>query len=60
MKLLAFDLDRTCLNSQDLVPDSALDALRRAIAAGVTVVPTTGRNLLAIPAALRSLDGVRS
>ena len=59
MKLLAFDLDRTCLNSQDLVPDSALDALRRAIAAGVTVVPTTGRNLLAIPAALRSLDGVR-
>lgn len=59
MKLLAFDLDRTCLNSQDLVPDSALAALRRAIDAGIVVVPTTGRNLLGIPAAIRALEGVR-
>lgn len=59
MKLLAVDLDRTCLDSQDLLRETALDAMRRAIAAGVTVVPSTGRNLLGIPKALRTLPGVR-
>ena len=59
MKLLAVDLDRTCLDSRDLVPESTICALREAMAAGVTVVIATGRNLLGIPKALRTLPGVR-
>ena len=59
LKLLAIDLDRTCLDSRDQIPDSAMDALRAAIDAGVIVAPATGRNLLGIPKALRTLPGVR-
>lgn len=59
MKLLAVDLDRTCLNSRDLVPESTVRALTEAMDAGVTVVIATGRNLLGIPKALRTLPGVR-
>ena len=59
MKLLAVDLDRTCLDSRDQVRQSTLDALRAAVAAGVSVVIATGRNLLGIPKVLRELPGVR-
>ena len=59
MKLLAVDLDRTCLDSTDHVRPVTLQALERAIGAGVTVVIATGRNLLGIPMALRTLPGVR-
>lgn len=59
MKLLAIDLDRTCLDSTDTVPETAFAALRAAIDAGVTVAIATGRNLNGIPKALRTLPGVR-
>lgn len=59
MRLLAIDLDGTCLDSKDRLHESTLLALRRALDAGVTVVPTTGRNLLGVPKALRALPGVR-
>lgn len=59
MHLLAIDLDGTCLDSKDFLHESTLLALRRALDAGVTVVPTTGRNLLGVPKALRMLPGVR-
>jgi Cof subfamily protein (haloacid dehalogenase superfamily) len=58
LKLLAVDLDRTCLDSRDQIRESTMEALKTAIAAGVTVVPATGRNLLGIPKALRTLPGV--
>ena len=45
IKLLAIDLDRTVLDSTDTVPASALEALREAIDAGVTVAIATGRNV---------------
>ena len=59
MKLLAVDLDGTCLDHEDVLRPSVLAALRRAADAGVTVVVSTGRNLLGIPAALRESGIVR-
>lgn len=59
MRLLAVDLDGTCLDSKDRLHEATLLALRRALDAGVTVVPTTGRNLLGVPKSLRTLPGVR-
>ena len=59
IKLLAIDLDRTTLDSTDTVPASAMEALKEAINAGVTVAIATGRNVLGIPKALRELSGIR-
>lgn len=49
IKLLAVDMDGTCLDSRSRMTDQTLLALRRAASAGITVVPTTGRNLGCIP-----------
>ena len=59
MKLLAVDLDGTCLDHTDVLRPSVLAALRKAADAGVTVAVSTGRNLLGIPAALRKSGVVR-
>lgn len=59
LRLLAVDLDGTCLDSKDHLHETTLLALRRALDAGVAVVPTTGRNLLGVPKSLRTLPGVR-
>ena len=59
MRLLAVNLDGTCLDSKDRLHEATLLALRRALDAGVIVVPTTGRNLLGVPKSLRTLPGVR-
>ena len=59
MKLLAVDLDGTCLDHEDVLRPSVLAALKRAADAGVTVAVSTGRNLLGIPAALRGSGFVR-
>ena len=59
MKLLAVDLDGTCLDHEDILRPSVLAALQRAADAGVTVAVATGRNLLGIPAALRESGFVR-
>ena len=49
IKLLAVDMDGTCLNSRSRMTGRTLEALRRAAAAGITVVPVTGRCLGCIP-----------
>lgn len=49
IKLLAVDMDGTCLDSRSRMTERTLIALRRAASAGITVVPTTGRNLGCIP-----------
>ena len=59
MKLLAVDLDGTCLDHTDVLRPSVLAALKKAADAGVTVAVSTGRNLLGIPAALRESGFVR-
>lgn len=48
-KLLAFDLDGTFLTEDKEIPDENLSALKAAIDAGITVVPSTGRLLDNMP-----------
>ena len=57
--LIALDLDGTLLNSDKKISRGDYDALERAAAAGVYVVPTTGRYYDAMPEAVRSLPFVR-
>lgn len=49
IKLLAVDMDGTCLNSEGKMSEETFSALKKAAEAGITVVPTTGRNLSCIP-----------
>ena len=54
IKLLAVDMDGTCLDGRSRMSAENLAALRRAAEAGILVVPTTGRSLSCLPYRLRS------
>lgn len=54
IKLLAVDMDGTCLDGRSRMSAENLAALRRAAQAGIVVVPTTGRTLSCLPYRLRS------
>lgn len=54
IKLLAVDMDGTCLNSKSQMSEKTVSALRLAAEKGITVVPTTGRNLSCIPHRLKN------
>ena len=54
IKLLAVDMDGTCLDGKSRMSAENLAALRRAAEAGILVVPTTGRSLSCLPYRLRS------
>lgn len=49
IKLLAVDMDGTCLDGRSRISDQTLEALQNAAKRGIIVVPTTGRNLECIP-----------
>lgn len=49
IKLLAVDMDGTCLDGRSRITDSTIRAIREAARAGILVVPTTGRNLFCLP-----------
>lgn len=49
IKLLAIDMDGTCLDSHSRVTERTLTVLRKAADAGIILVPTTGRNLKCLP-----------
>lgn len=49
IKLLAVDMDGTCLDSRSRITDRTINALRKAAAAGIEIVPTTGRSMACIP-----------
>ncbi len=49
IKLLAIDMDGTCLDSRSRMREVTLQALEQAVAAGICIVPTTGRNLNCLP-----------
>ncbi|MBR2868100.1 MAG: Cof-type HAD-IIB family hydrolase [Clostridia bacterium] len=49
IKLLAVDMDGTCLNSKSRMSEATVEALISAAESGITVVPTTGRNLTCLP-----------
>ncbi|MGN0202983.1 MAG: Cof-type HAD-IIB family hydrolase [Coprococcus sp.] len=49
IKLLAIDMDGTCLDSKSRMSDKTIRALKRAADAGIMIVPTTGRALTCLP-----------
>ncbi len=49
IKLLAVDMDGTCLNSKSQMSEATVAALKSAAEKGIAVVPTTGRNLTCLP-----------
>ena len=55
IRILAFDLDGTLLNSHKEISPADLAALEAAAAAGVVTVPTTGRFAAAIPDCVKAL-----
>ncbi len=59
VKILAFDLDYTLLNSKKVIPPENIDALRYANERGAYIVPATGRIYRGIPDELRFLPFMR-
>lgn len=51
--IFAIDMDGTCLDRHNRISNSTLDALRNAAAAGIEIVPTTGRALSCLPHQLK-------
>ncbi len=54
IKLLAVDMDGTCLDSKGKMAPETVKALKEAAERGVLVVPTTGRNVNCLPKALKN------
>ena len=59
IKILAFDLDGTLLDDSKQIPQDNIDAVKRAAARGVQIVPATGRIYKGIPEELKSLPFMR-
>jgi len=55
IRIIASDLDGTLLNSNKRITPKTYEALERAAAAGIEVVPVTGRLMSAIPDEVRNL-----
>ena len=53
IKLLAVDMDGTCLDPLSRFSKATLEALYKAKAAGIEIVPTTGRALACLPHTLK-------
>jgi Cof subfamily protein (haloacid dehalogenase superfamily) len=58
IRLIAFDLDGTALNSGKRFSERTLEAVRRAIGEGKYVVPCTGRQIYNIPPGLLETPGI--
>lgn len=58
IRLLAVDMDGTCLNSKNKITPKTLEALQAAAASGIIVVPTTGRALTCLPHQLLAQQGL--
>lgn len=54
IKLLAIDMDGTCLSDRKCISEENLQALHEAVERGVHVVPTTGRTLTCLPHQIRN------
>lgn len=54
IKLLAVDMDGTCLNSDGKMSDNTLNSLKKAAESGIIVVPTTGRNTKCLPVKIKN------
>ena len=60
IKLLAIDMDGTCLNEYSRISKKTLDALYRVKEAGIIIVPTTGRALSCLPFQLKEQSDLYS
>ena len=59
MRMLAIDIDGTCLNNNHRISHRTLNALRMAAEAGIEIVPTTGRALSCLPSQLKNERYIR-
>ena len=59
IRLIGLDLDKTALNSKREITPRVQRAIQNAIAAGIEVLPATGRALSAMPKAFMAIPGVR-
>lgn len=59
IKLLAVDMDGTCLDSKSRMSGDNVAALKKAAQSGIIVVLTTGRNLKCLPHRLQEEDFYR-
>ena len=59
IKLIAFDLDDTLLNSKKEITPETLATLEKANSMGINIVPVTGRFYNAVPENVKSLKFVR-
>lgn len=59
IRLIAFDLDGTFLDSCKNIPEENLRALECAAEKGIHIVPATGRLYTGLPPVLRELDFIR-
>ena len=57
IKLIALDLDGTLLNMEKKVPQGNYEALKQCEAAGIQIVPATGRGVGGILPMIRELPG---
>jgi Cof subfamily protein (haloacid dehalogenase superfamily) len=57
IKLIAFDLDGTALNSAKLISPRTASALKAAMDAGKILVPCTGRSIGHLPESLLAIEG---
>ncbi len=58
-RLIALDIDGTILTSDRRLEDRVLAAIGRALAAGIQVLPATGRQLDALPREMLAIPGLR-
>ena len=54
IKLLAVDMDGTCLDKDGKMSDKTYYALKKAAEKGIIVVPTTGRNINCLPVRIKN------
>ena len=59
VRLVALDLDGTLLSRNNEVTPATREAIARAVAHGVAVVPATGRPLASLPPEVAQLPGIR-
>jgi hypothetical protein len=59
IRLIAVDMDGTCIDNRRRVPQENLRALEEALKAGILVVPATGRTVPGCPPAVTRLKGIR-
>lgn len=59
IRLIAIDMDGTCLNDGKAVPKENIRAIKEACDQGLLVVPTTGRALHAYPLPIRRMKEIR-